>query len=148
MKLTNEYIRGLVDGEGCFTFTTTKYKKGSAIITKRIPAFAIAMNERDRGLIEAVRDHFEIKNRVYLHNPYLGDGYNRGKRSVLIVREFPALKNVIVPFFYKKLKGHKAKQFESWILKIGSDSAVPASFKLIHRLYISGYWDKNPKYTD
>ncbi len=148
MKLSNEYVRGLVDGEGCFTFTTTKSKTKAGIITRKIPAFSIAMNERDKELIEGVRDHLGIKNRVYLQSPYLGDGYNRGKRVMLIVREFPSLKNIIVPFFYKKLKGNKARQFENWIFKIGDDPAVPSSFKLISRLYTSGYWDKNPKYRD
>lgn len=148
MQLTNEYIRGLVDGEGCFTFTTSKYKTRSGIVTQKIPAFAIGMHERDLALIESVRDHLKLKNKVYVHKSFVGDGHKRGDKAFLIVREIGNLKNVIVPFFYKKLRGHKAFQFENWIMKIGSEPTVPPGFKLIHRLYMSGYWDRNPKYID
>ena len=48
-KLTYEYIRGLVEGEGCFSFCKIgKYHK--------IPAFTIDMNERDGELLHFVRD--------------------------------------------------------------------------------------------
>ncbi len=46
-KLSYEYIRGLVEGEGCFTFyPTTKKKDGSY---SKITAFVIGMHDgKDR----------------------------------------------------------------------------------------------------
>lgn len=143
MKLTDEYILGLVDGEGCFTFTTSnsRYSNGEVIVRK-IPAFEIIMHVRDKELIEGMRDHLKLKNRVYIHKPYTADGVKRGLTVKLIVREFASLKNIIIPFFYKKLHGFKGKQFIAWLEKIGSDPAVPESYKLFYRLYKSGWWDK------
>ncbi len=147
MILTNEFIRGLVVGEGCFTFTTANsHSQDGSVLLRKIPAFCIAMNERDRSLIEAMRDHLKLKNRVYIHKSYQDDGYKRGKRAVLIVRELGSLKNVIMPFFYKKLRGYKAIQFENWVMKIEKDPMVPRSYKILYRLYVAGFWDRNPKY--
>ena len=66
---------------------------------------------------------------------------------VLVVRKFSSLKNVIVPFFYKKLKGNKGLQFINWLEKIGSDPMVPDIYKLLYRLHSSGYFEKNPKFV-
>ena len=66
----------------------------------------------------------------------------------MIVREFGQLKNIIVPFFYKRLKGNKGKQFEQWLEKIGSDPDVSETFKFIYKIYKAGFYDKNPKYLD
>mgnify|MGYP001607186065 FL=1 len=61
---------------------------------------------------------------------------------MLIVREVGSIKNTIIPFFYKKLKGNKGKQFLEWLEKFGSDSKVPATFKFIFQLYRSGFYDR------
>ncbi len=146
MQLSNEYIRGLVDGEGCFTFYTTKTTRGGKVIKTKIPAFALSMHERDRALIEGVRDSLGISNRVYTFRSPSYGGSVRGNKTVLVVRKFSSLKNVIIPFFYKKLKGNKGLQFLDWLEKIGSDPLVPDSYKLLYRLHTSGYFDDNPKF--
>ncbi len=147
MKLSNEYIRGLVDGEGCFTFYTSQTIRNGRVVKIRIPAFAISMHERDRALVEAVRDSLGVNNRVYnFRSPRYG-GSLRGNKVVLVVRKFSSLKNVIVPFFYKKLKGNKGLQFINWLEKIGSDPMVPDIYKLLYRLHSSGYFEKNPKFV-
>ena len=140
MKLTNDYIRGLVEGRGSFTFSTNN--------TRKVPAFVIVMHERDKMLLEKVRDHLGLKNKIYVYGPYGNDGANRGKNTRLIVREFGPMKNVIIPFFYKRLVGNKRKQFEEWLEKIGSDPLVPESYKLYYKPYKSGYWDKNLKFLN
>ncbi|TSC59765.1 MAG: hypothetical protein LiPW15_785 [Parcubacteria group bacterium LiPW_15] len=147
-KISHDYIRGLVDGEGCFTFCTTKYITASGkTVIKKIPTFSIAMNERDLPLILAVRDGLGLKNKIYTNkNNHHRDGYKRGKLSMLIVREFGNLKNVVVPFFYKKLHGYKGTQFSDWLEAIGNDPDVPESFKFIYKIYKAGFYDKNPKF--
>lgn len=139
-KITAEYIRGLTDGEGCFTFCKAGYDY--------IPAFVIGMHERDEKLLNKVADFLDLKSDVHTFKPYLKDGHNRGRQAKLMVRDTPSLVNIIMPLFYKKLLGYKADQFEAWVKRIGSDSTVPKRYKLMYALYISGYWDKKENYIN
>lgn len=147
--LSYEYIRGLVEGEGCFTFCTSKRVYASGRVVKRkVPAFSISMHERDEYLLELLRDTLGLTNTIYNYKQKdRGDGWKRGKKSILIVRELESLKNVIVPLFYKKLRGNKGIQFTQWMEKIGSDPEISPSFKVIYELYKSGFYDKNNKYS-
>lgn len=138
-KLSKEYIRGLVEGEGCFTFSTTKQKNKKV----HVPSFQIRMHIRDKELLEALRDLIGIKNKVYSYYYPGNDGYKRGAQAILIVREFPNLKNIIIPLFYDSLAGYKGIQFHEWLEKIGSDPLVPESFKFLHRLHKGGFYKKN-----
>jgi hypothetical protein len=148
--ISYEYIRGLIDGEGCFTFCTSKYTNKNGMVMKRkIPTFSLAMHERDKELITAVRDVMGIKNKLYLNkNNHHGDNYNHGQLTMLIVREIGNIKNIIVPFFYGRLHGYKAKQFQAWLEKMGTDPEVPNSFRFIYKISKAGFYDKNPKYLD
>ena len=141
MKLSYEYIRGLTDGEGTFTFSTSSTNG----IKRRVPAFSIRMAVRDKELIEGVRDSLNLKNKVYVHNHQGKDGSIRQPQAMLIVREFPALRDVIIPVFYKKLKGNKRLQFEEWINIIGLDPAVPRTFKILCKIYKNGYFEEKAK---
>lgn len=145
-RLSNEYIRGLIEGEGCFTFCTAiENFTGKRV---KLPAFTISMHERDQKLLELLRDSMGLKNKVYNFRSSLADGYNRGRKTMLIVRDLGSLKNIIIPLFYKKLAGHKGKQFTEWLEKIGSDPMVADQYKLLFRLYQKEYFDKNPKFLD
>ena len=145
--LSYEYIRGLTDGEGCFTFYPANFKKSNGDIVKRkIPAFAIRMHVRDMKLIEMVKETLELGEKVHAFRAWRNDGYNRGDNAALIVRRLGDLKNIIVPFFYRKLKGYKGKQFLEWLENIGNDPLGAQDYKLIYRLYKCGYYDKNPKF--
>ena len=146
VKLSDDYILGLIDGEGCFTFCVSTYLSNRKFLRRKIPAFALAMHERDMNLIKSVRDHLGIRNKVYIyHKPGIvlkTKTYLRGDQAFLIVREIGSLKNIIVPFFYKRLKGYKRIQFEKWIEKIGTDPLVPEIYKIIHRLHSYGYYER------
>ncbi len=143
-KLSYNYIRGLVEGEGTFTFCTTTGWRGKKA---KVPAFQLRMHIRDKELIEAVRDFLGLKNKIYIYHYPGKDGAKRGPQVMLIVREFNNLKDIIIPLFYKKLIGHKNKQFMEWLEKIGSDPAIPDSFKSLYRLYKWGVYNENPKFT-
>ena len=143
-NLTHYYIRGLVEGEGTFTFDT----RISGGIKYKIPSFALAMHVRDKDLIEGVRDFLKIKNKVYVYY-YPGKDQSRSKRgskAILIIREIGSLKNKIIPLFYKNLVGNKAIQFDGWIEKIGEDKSVPKSYKILYRLCKNGFYENNPEY--
>ena len=146
-KLPYDYIRGLIDGEGCFTFSRsiTRYKDGTVIV-KKIPAFAIGMHERDEKLLYMVKETLGLRSRVYNYKSSELDGHKRGRKVFLIVREFPQLKNIIVPFFYKRLRGYKGIQFNAWLEKIGNDPDVPETYRFIHKIYKAGFYDRNPKF--
>ena len=142
-KLSSDYIRGLVEGEGTFTFSTSPHKSDPKWKYK-IPSFCIRMHDRDTFLLEEVRDFLKLKNKIYrYHYPGNDGSTKRGPQAILIVRDFYQIKRIIVPLFYKKLIGNKGRQFEEWISRIGSDPDVPSSFKLIYKMYISGFYDRN-----
>jgi len=100
--ITPEYIRGLFEGEG--SFTNDMRRDGT-----RMPTVALIMHYRDKELLEGVRDYLGIHNKVYEYT-------NRGRHTaMLIIREIPTLKNVIVPLFKNQLLGNKGMQFEAWL---------------------------------
>lgn len=131
-KLSAEFIRGLIVGEGSFTFSTSP--KPGGIGKYKCPVFCLKMHVRDKELIRAVRNalHLEEPIRVYRHG---GRHY-----AMLIVRNFADMKNIIIPFFYKKLYGYKAEQFEEWLERFNEPDIRP-DFDLIYRLYKKGYYD-------
>lgn len=145
-QLSYEYIRGITEGEGCFTFCAVGTRESGR---KKLPAFVLAMNKRDKELLAKVKEALGLKNKVYEYGPrFRKDGYKRGGMAVLIVRDFGQLKNIIVPLFYKKLRGNKAKQFEEWLEKIGTDPVVSDTYKFIYKIYKAGFYDRNPKFLN
>ncbi len=148
-KLSDSFILGLVVGEGCFTFSTnTTIDANRKKSLRRIPAFSIGMHERDYELLIKVRDSMGLKNKVYKFKSSVGDGYNRGDKAILIVREFYQLKNIVIPFFNGRLEGYKEKQFKEWIEKIGSDESVPFHFKKLYWIHKAGFYDDYLKTGD
>lgn len=142
--ISNEYIRGLTDGEGTFTFHRgTTLKNGHK---QKIPAFVISMHERDKNLLESIKRHLDLKSNINTFGPYNYDRYKRGKKATLAVRDFGTIKNKIIPFFYKKLIGYKATQFENWVLNFEKDPLISQKYALLSRLYKSGYWDDKRNY--
>ena len=152
-EISYEYIRGLIDGEGSFTFCTTPglLRVGDKVFKQRIPAFILSMNSRDKDLIASIRNRLGLKNKVYTYRSTplhaFNKSYIRGSKSVLIVRDFPSLKNVIVPLFYEKLRGYKGIQFKAWLELIGTDPAVPSRYKLIYRLCENGFYNQNSRFN-
>lgn len=150
-SLSYEYIRGLVEGEGCFTFCGVSWKDSNGVATelKKLPTFTLRMNDRDKELLVRVKQTLKLRNRIYQYEARMrDDGYNRGGMAILMVRDFGQLKNIIIPLFYKKLRGNKDKQFTEWLEKIGSDPQVPESYKLLYKLHKWGYYDRHPKFLD
>jgi hypothetical protein len=151
-KLSYEYIRGLIEGEGCFTFCSqslNRDREGRTILRTKIPTFALSMSRRDTELLESIKETLGLRNKIYSYPPRIDKfSHNRQGMSMLMIRDVGQLKNVIVPLFYKKLNGNKAKQFENWLENIGLDPEVPEQYKFIYKLYKSGYFDRNQKFTD
>ncbi len=103
-RLTDDYILGLLEGEGHFGADTRK-------TGEKIPSFVLKMHVRDKELIEAVRDYFGIHNWVYEYT-HTGRHF-----AMLIIRDIPTLKNKIVKLCKRRLLGHKGTQFDWWLKK-------------------------------
>ena len=148
-KLSFEYIRGLVDGEGCFSFHTVPVKDhlGNRI-KMRIPAFMLGVSIQDINLVIAVKETLGLRNRIYEYSQERRrDGYNRQPIAMLVVRDLGQLKNIIIPLFYKSLPGNKARQFDNWMFKMGNDPTVLERYKILYTIYKSGFYDKYNRYT-
>lgn len=139
-ELSYEYIRGVVEGSGTFTFSTSKKLK------RKIPSLQIKMHHRDVGLLESIRDTMGLTNKIYVYDYSKKDGTNRNPQAMLIVREIGSLKNIVVPFFYNKLYGNKGDLFKDWLNRIGHDPWVPETYRIIYRLHRNGFYSRNPKF--
>ena len=101
------------------------------------------MHERDQILLWSIKNALGLRNKIYKYGPYQKDGIKRGKQVVLAVRDLGQLKNIIIPLFYgKRLVGHKRNQFAEWLEKMGTEPDVPESYRLLYRLHMSGYFEK------
>ena len=136
-NLSNDYIRGLVEARGESVF----YKKKG----KKIPAFLLIMNIKNKKLIKAVKEKLELKNKVYTYEKKEKDSKVRS-RAMLIVRDFGQIKNVIIPFFYKGLIGSKGRKFESWIERMGKDPEIDEKYRFIYKIYKEGFFDRNKRF--
>lgn len=145
-NISYNYICGLVQGTGSFTFTTSS-KLGS-LKPRRIPAFQLRMQASNEQLLKAIREKLKLKNKIYVYH-YLGkDRAKRKPIALLIVREIGALKNIIIPLFYGRLVGDKGEQFKEWLERMDADPLVPKSYKILYRLHRSGFYRRASKFKD
>lgn len=108
MALPHDYIAGLVDGEGCFSFRpyneVKRHRKGAPVYFRWQAEFVIGLRADDWQLLELVRDS-------------IGCGTVTGSRGAVrySVQGINKLRNIIVPLFIKHpLHGKKQKDFELW----------------------------------
>ena len=101
LRLSDDYIRGLIEGEGCFGNQTNG--KG-----QKVPVFMLKMHVRDKELIEAIRDYLGLPDRVHEYR------HQERHYALLQVRDLGSLKNTVIPLFRGRLLGHKGTQFEAW----------------------------------
>jgi len=148
-KITKEYIRGIIESKGVFTFYTNSYATKKGIVKRKIPAFVLELNEKDIRLLEEMRNHLCLKHRIYkTKQPALISDSGAGRRAYprspkvrLCVRDFVSLKNIILPLLYKELIGYKGILFEEWLERIGKEENIPDDYRLIYRLYKSGFYE-------
>lgn len=132
MKLSREFVLGLIAGEGSFSYDRRKNGNGTI---QYIPSFTLRMHVRDIDLVRAVRNYLGLDIKVYEYF------HNNRHYAVFVVRNIGDIKNIIVPFFYKRLHGYKAKQFEEWIERMGREDTTEGH-KLVYFLYKRGWYDK------
>ena len=114
---------------------------------KKLPAFVLQVSGDNRNLIELVKETLGLKNKIYEYKHENKRDNNDHTMVILNVRDFGQMKNIIVPFFYKKLKGVKARQFEDWIYKIGNDPDVEEKYKFIYKIYHNGFYEGDSRFN-
>lgn len=146
--ISYEYIRGLIEGEGCFTFSSIPQfirNEDGSFYRVKVPAFILAMHERDRELLEMIRERLKIEKNINWLKASTSDGHQRGATVRLIIRDLGTLKNIIIPLLYGQLHGYKKLQFTNWLERIGSDPAVREDYKLLYRLHKNGFYYREIK---
>ena len=139
--LNHEYIVRIIETSAHFGFHTNQTKiLGKKLIRMKIPVFSIILSSEEKDLLEDVCEHFGLKEKVYSHRPYTKDGIERGPRSILHVRSIGSMKNIIMPFLCENLRGTKLEKMEDWLNEIETSKFINESYKLVPRLYKSGYW--------
>lgn len=105
------FVSGLIDGEGSFTY----WKQGGRVY----PCFAIALNKRDRPLLEKVREFFNGMGELYTAKAVsvkYADGreYISGERVMFRVTRLAELMKIVWHFLDYPLEGQKAAAFQVW----------------------------------
>ena len=112
MKLTEDYIVGLVDGEGSFTAYVRNLDDSTERVrrTRIEPRFYIKLVEKDKAVLDALKEYFGCGS-VYYQKDVRVNHQNCYRYEVFNRKE---LEEVIIPFFEKhKLKfPSKSRDFE------------------------------------
>ncbi len=141
-QISAEYIRGVVETQGLFGFTS------SGPAGNKTPSFQIKMGAQNKKLLEEIRDYLALKNKVYEYHYPGKEKSKREPQAILIIRDFKQLKDIIIPFLYKRLRGYKEKQLIQWLEEIGRDPDISDRFKSLYRLYKWGMYDNHPNFIN
>jgi len=133
-KISEEYIAGFVDGEGCFSLTMRK-DKGRYLYWKAL--FAIELREDDSQILKIIQEFFNCGSILF---------NSRGVVRYQIT-DSAVLLNTIVPFFSKySLIGKKGSDFILWkeAIEIINKNKKKKSNSLIGKKgFIRNDWNKN-----
>jgi hypothetical protein len=109
-KITNEWLLGFVDGEGCFHIGINN-NKSMRLGKQIIPEFTIVQHVRDVNLLYSIKDY--LKCGIVQSNRGKNDiKLNQSPRWCYRVRAIKDLNQIIIPFFDKhSLLTTKQKDF-------------------------------------
>ncbi|HEY4515179.1 MAG TPA: LAGLIDADG family homing endonuclease [Candidatus Paceibacterota bacterium] len=115
MKLTPEYIVGLVDGEGSFTIHVRDPKSFKKVIrrVKVEPRFYLKLIEKDKEILYELKSYFKCGNVYY--QPDKRPNHQNCYRYEVVSRA--NLIDVIIPFFNKNKLRLKSKQTDFALFK-------------------------------
>jgi len=138
MQLTEDYIVGLVDGEGSFT-AFVRNLEDSTERQRRVriePRFYIKLVEKDKVVLDALKEYFECGN-VYFQKDVRANHQHCYRFEVFNRKD---LENVIIPFFkeHRPKFPSKAKDFKIFcemMKRIGrNEHLTEKGLKKIYRL--------------
>ena len=108
MQLSKDYIVGLVDGEGSFTAFVRNLDQSTERIrrTRIEPRFYIKLIERDKVVLDTLRDYFGCGN-VYFQKDVRKNHQNCYRFEVFNRKD---LEMIIIPFFQENPLKFPSKQ--------------------------------------
>jgi len=110
--LDPEYITGLADGEGTFTYSYTKQTNSIGLY------FGIALNIKDLPLLQQVQEYFGCGKLYFakaVHGKFSDPTYVSGPRVYFRITRRADLFKVIRHFEGHPLHGQKVKAYEIWV---------------------------------
>ena len=103
MQLTNEWISGFVDGEGCFNIQKIKKKTSIVVLRHR---FIVSQDKRSVSVLYALKQRFKCGT---VHK-------GGGNMMAFQVSNMTHLQTIIIPFFQKyTLKTFKQESFRLFV---------------------------------
>ena len=106
--VSNDYIVGLTDGEGCF-YVGIRYPKGAHKTVRVEPHFYIKLRGDDLSVLEEVKQTFGC-GAIYYQNEKRENHSGCYRFEINTLRD---IKQVLIPFFDKyQLHSKKQKEFE------------------------------------
>jgi hypothetical protein len=106
------YVTGLVDGEGCFTYSRSS--KHLALY------FSVKLTRADDLLLQALQDYFEGAGTIYRVRPRAatsGAGNTKAASYYRVCRK-EELRRIVEHFDTYPLRGAKAESFQIWRLMV------------------------------
>ena len=111
IPISDDYIVGFVDGEGCFSLSVRRdvrhERTSKAVYYSWKASFAINLRDDDFKILKVIRKRLGVGEITY----------NQNKTTVRYqVSNLFELRDFIIPFFEKtKLFGKKSKDFKLWV---------------------------------
>ena len=106
MQLTNEWISGFVDGEGCFNIQKVKKKTSIVVLRHR---FIVSQDKRSVSVLYGLKQSFKCGT---VHKA-------GGNMMAFQVSKISHLQTIIIPFFQKNtLKTSKSEDFRLFVESI------------------------------
>ena len=110
MKISPDYIVGLVDGEGSFTIYV-RDPQSKKEVKRRVrvePRFYLKLIEKDKEILYSLQEYFKCGNVYY--QPDKRDNHQNCYRYEVVRRS--DLVNIIIPFFKKHQLRLRSKQID------------------------------------
>ncbi|MBI5401458.1 LAGLIDADG family homing endonuclease [Candidatus Wolfebacteria bacterium] len=107
--LNNDYITGLVDGEGSFTVYVKNPEENKSSVARRVkaePRFYIKLIEKDKNILYELKKYFGCGN-VYFQKDTRQNHQNCYRYEVANRKD---LENIIIPFFKSNRLKFPSKQ--------------------------------------
>ena len=107
-RVSDDYLVGFVDGEGCFYVGIVKSKE-TVSKWQVIYLFKVSQNPSGKRVLEILKNRLDCG---YIKANSLTD--KTDKSLAFVVRDLQSIKQKVIPFFQNKLLTNKAQDFDKF----------------------------------
>lgn len=113
MHITNDWIRGFVDGDGCFNIEKKRTREGTLLFRHR---FLVSQDKRSKDVLYALKSAFKC-----------GTVHKGGSNMFTFqIEDQESIKKKVIPFFEKyPLQTEKRKSFDCFAKSADASVALP-----------------------